>query len=51
MEFYASSMAESCDLDEDTVMDVEADGQIGAIPVEHASTRAGIPQFSYELVT
>jgi uncharacterized protein YuzE len=29
---------------------VDADGRICAITVEHASERAGIPQFSYEQV-
>jgi len=30
---------------------VDADGNICAITVEHASTRTGIPEFSYEQVT
>jgi uncharacterized protein YuzE len=39
------------DLDEDTILDVDADGNICAITVEHASKRTDIPQFSYEQVT
>jgi uncharacterized protein YuzE len=33
------------------VLDVDAEGNICAITVEHASKRAGIPDFSYEQVT
>ena len=44
-------MAETRDLDENTVLDVDADGNICSITVEHASTRTDIPQFSYEQVT
>ena len=43
-------MAETRDLDENTVLDVDAVGDICAITVEHASERAGIPEFSYEQI-
>ena len=43
-------VAETRDLDENTVLDVDAQGNVCAITVEHASQRAGIPQFSYEQV-
>lgn len=39
------------DLDENTLLDLDIHGDICAIAVEHASERAGIPQFSYEQVT
>jgi len=32
------------------VLDIDAQGNVCAITVEHASQRAGIPQFSYEQV-
>jgi uncharacterized protein YuzE len=51
IEFRAAPIAETRDLDENTLLDVYADGNICAITVEHASQRAGIPQFSYEQVT
>jgi uncharacterized protein YuzE len=38
-------------LDENTVLEVDVDGNICAITVEHALTRIGIPEFSYEQVT
>ncbi len=51
IEFRAAPVAETRDLDENTLLEVDADGNICAITVEHASERAGIPQFSYEQVT
>ena len=51
IEFRARPVAEIKDLDENTLLDVDANGNICAITVEHASKRAGIPEFSYEQVT
>lgn len=51
IEFRDQPIAETKDLDENTLLDVDAQGNICAITVEHASTRAGIPEFSYEEVT
>ena len=50
IEFRDAPVAETRDLDENTVLDVDAQGNICAITVEHASTRADIPKFSYEQV-
>ena len=50
IEFLDSPVSETRDLDENTVLDVDAKGNICAITVEHASQRAGAPQFSYEQV-
>ena len=50
IEFRSAPVAETKDLDENTLLDVDAEGGICAITVEHASTRAGIPQFSFEQV-
>jgi uncharacterized protein YuzE len=50
IEFKESPVAETRDLDENTVLDVDALGNVCAITVERASQRAGIPQFSYEQV-
>lgn len=50
IEFRDAPVAETRDLDENTLLDLDAAGDICAITVEHASTRAGIPQFSYEQV-
>ena len=51
IEFKASEVAESKDLDEDTLLDVDIDGNICGITIEHASQRTDIPRFSYEQVT
>ena len=51
IEFKDRPVAESRDLDENTILDVDADGNICSITVEHASKRTDIPQFSYEQVT
>lgn len=48
IEFRGTSVAESKDLDENTILDPDAQGIICAITVEHASKRTGIPEFSCE---
>jgi uncharacterized protein YuzE len=50
IEFKDAPVAESRDLDENTVLDLDAEGNVCAITVEHASSRAGIPHFSYEQI-
>ena len=50
IEFNEAPVTETRDLDENTVLDLGADGNIRAITVEHASKRAGVPKFSYEQV-
>ena len=50
IEFRDSAVAETRDLDENTTLDVDAQGNICAITIEHASTRADAPRFSFEKV-
>lgn len=50
IEFRDAPVAETRDLGENTLLDVDDDGNICAITVEHASERAGIPRFSCEQV-
>ena len=50
IEFKDAPVSETRDLDENTVLDLDAQGNVCAITVEHASMRAGIPEFSYEQV-
>jgi uncharacterized protein YuzE len=50
IEFRDAPVSETRDLDENTILDVDAQGNICAITVEHASKRAGAPDFSYEQV-
>jgi uncharacterized protein YuzE len=51
MEFRDAQVAESRDLDENTVLDLDADGNVCAITLEHASKRAGAPEVTYEQIT
>ena len=50
LQFKAGAVTETRDLDEATVLDVDADGNICAMTIEHASERAGAPELSYERV-
>lgn len=50
IEFRKDAVTESRDLDEDTLLDLNAAGNIVAITVEHARQRADIPHFSFEQV-
>jgi uncharacterized protein YuzE len=48
IEFKASKVAGTRDLDENTLLDLDEKANIRGITVEHASGRADIPHFSYE---
>lgn len=44
IEFKQSDIVETKDLDENTLLDVDSDGQIIAITLEHASKRTDVNQ-------
>lgn len=48
IEFREVEVKETRDLDEDTLLDLDKEGNICAITVEHAKERADIPHFSFE---
>ncbi len=50
IEFRSGGIVETRDLDENTQLDVDADGQICALTMEHASERADVPHFSFEQI-
>jgi uncharacterized protein YuzE len=50
IEFKPGPIAETRDLDENTLLEVDDQGQICAITVEHANERTGIPAFTYQQV-
>jgi uncharacterized protein YuzE len=50
IEFRPAELTETKDLDENTLLDLDRNGNICGITVEHASQRADIPRFSYEQV-
>ena len=51
IEFRPAEVAETRDLDENTLLELDQKGNICAITIEHASERAEIPKFSYEQIT
>ena len=51
IEFRSAEVAETRDLDENTLLDLDQEGKICGITVEHASDRAEIPAFSFEQVS
>ena len=50
IEFRDAPVADTRDLDENTLRDVDVNGNICAITIEHASQRADIPRFSFEKI-
>jgi uncharacterized protein YuzE len=48
IEFQSQKIVGSRDLDENTVMDVDAEGNICAITFEHASSRTDVEQITLE---
>ncbi len=51
IEFRSVEVAETKDLDENTLLDLDRDGNICGITIEHAGDRAEIPKFSYEQIS
>ena len=50
IEFRQVAVCETRDLDENTLLDIDAEGNVCGITVEHATVRAEIPRFSYEQI-
>jgi len=50
IEFKSTAVSESRDLDENTLLDLDAEGNVCGITIEHARDRADIPQFSFEQI-
>lgn len=48
IEFRRDAIAESRDLDENTVLDVDSSGNVCAITFEHASSRTDVSQLTVE---
>ena len=48
IEFRSVEIVESRDLDEDTVIDLDAKGKICAMTMEQARGRADVPHFTFE---
>ncbi|HWB53747.1 MAG TPA: DUF2283 domain-containing protein [Tepidisphaeraceae bacterium] len=50
IELRPGPVVETKDLDENTVLDLDSDGKVCAITIEHARDRTGIPSFSFEQI-
>jgi uncharacterized protein YuzE len=50
IEFRSGGIVETRDLDENTQLDLDTDGNICALTMEHASERADVPHFSFEQI-
>lgn len=50
IELKVAEVADTRDLDENTLLDLDRDGNICGITIEHARERAGIPTFTYEQI-
>lgn len=50
IEFRRADIAESRDLDENTLLELDDQGNVCSITMEHAKERADIPAFSFEQV-
>ena len=50
IELKAAEISETKDLDEDTQLDIDKNGNICAITIEHARDKADIPHFSFEQI-
>jgi uncharacterized protein YuzE len=50
IEFRAGDIAEARDLDEDTLLELDGQGRLCALTVEHAQVSANMPAFSFEQV-
>ena len=50
IEFRADRIAETRDLDENILLELDDQGRVCAMTMEHASQRTDIPGFSYEQI-
>ncbi|MDO8595872.1 MAG: DUF2283 domain-containing protein [Sulfuricaulis sp.] len=50
IEFKPTEVGEAKDLDEDTLLDLDHNGNICGITIEHASKRTDISHFSFEQI-
>ena len=51
IELRQSEVVETRDLDENTILDLDQNGNVCALTIEHAREHADIPSFSYEQIT
>jgi uncharacterized protein YuzE len=50
IEFRSSEIAETRELDENTLLDLDVEGRLCGLTLEHARERADFPHFTFEQV-
>jgi uncharacterized protein YuzE len=50
IELRSADVAETKDLDENMLLEIDSQGKICGITIEHAKERAEIPRFSFEQI-
>ena len=50
IEFRGDKIVEARDLDENTLLELDDQGRVCAMTLEHASQRTDVPGFSYEQI-
>lgn len=50
IEFRSTDVAQTRELDENTLLDMDDHGNICSMTIEHARSRADIPHFSFEQI-
>ena len=50
IEFRADAVVETRELDENTLLEIDADGNLCGLTLEHAKTRADIPHVTFQQV-
>ena len=50
IELWPAEVEETRELDENTLLDLDGEGRLCAMTIEHASERMAIPDFSYQQV-
>lgn len=48
IELRAATVAETNDVDENTLLDLDENGKVCGITIEHATDRVDLPNFSFE---
>ncbi len=49
--FSRQSVAETYDLNENVLVEVDQDGRVVSMTIEHAKQQTGVNEFSYQLAT
>ena len=51
IELYQANVEDTRDWDENTLLDLDGEGRLCAITIEHASERMGKPELSFEQIS